>query len=324
VVGLGLGGYSFDPSVGYDGSPQCWGFDPCRKYVEKALNQWLDLGGIRLDLANSYHNDWVVGDVLRERKTNISELFLLEKVGPSFPLGYQDSLNQWETMKSQLGVEQVDLLLIHWPFWNPSQGNVSSNDTLPIDPVCQNEKPKFDSRECAINTWRALLKIFHDGGARSVGVSNYNISRLEDIKNAGLPMPSVNQIPYHIYRSSSHAALLKYCEDNDILVVAYSPFGVSDWWHPPKGFPYILEHPVVTKMALKYGKTPSQVILRWLWHLGIPTNPRSQNKEHMIQNLESYDFDLDAADVNQLSSLQQITCAYEPSFYECAPAIEGN
>jgi alcohol dehydrogenase (NADP+) len=159
------------------------------------------------------------------------------------------------------------------------------------------------------------------GGARAIGVSNYNISHIKDIIDAGLPLPAYNQIPFNIYTSSDQMQILNFCNQHGILVGGYSPFGVPDrrsYPSPPLPSGYILQNPDVLAIAANHNATPSQIILAWHSALSIPTQSRSQNAIHMAENLSVWpNITLSAAEVKILSSQQQDTCTIDPHWYEC-------
>ncbi len=111
----------------------------------------------------------------------------------------------------------MDTVLIHW----------LTSSAASSDPACTG--PAANATECRLQTWRALVTVFKSGAAKSIGVSNYDAVQLMEIEAAGLPLPAINQIPLHIYRSSSHAETIDYCMRKGIVVNSYSPFGVPDW-----------------------------------------------------------------------------------------------
>jgi len=111
-----------------------------------------------------------------------------------------------------------------------------------------------------------------------------------------------------------------YCKNHDILPIAYSPLGVPDWHKFPTSTgmsPTILEDPAVVRIASSYSKSPAQIILRWVLQSGLPTNPRSMNVAHMVENLNIFDFELTPKDMNDLNSLPEDTCTLDPDWYEC-------
>jgi diketogulonate reductase-like aldo/keto reductase len=127
------------------------------------------------------------------------ELFILSKTGPSNPLGYNDTLAQFATMQAELQTPYVDLLLMHWPWDSKSQGNVTNNKTSSTDPLCNHANSTYNEAGCRISTWRALVDIFNAGGAKAIGVSNFNVSHFEELRASGMPMPALTQNPFHLY-----------------------------------------------------------------------------------------------------------------------------
>jgi alcohol dehydrogenase (NADP+) len=331
-LGLGTGAYSDNAAVGYGGYPECWSTSAgCGGFAQTAVSTWLSVGGRRIDSANSYQNQDDVGTALATAITNgvvaRDELFILSKVGPSNPLGYNDTLAQFEGIKAALQTTYVDALLMHWPWDSKSQGNVTNNQTTSTDPLCNHANATYDEAGCRISTWRALVDIFNAGGARSIGVSNFNVSHLEEIKASGLPMPALTQNPFHLYRSATQMDIINYCLRNDIVFLGYSPFGVPDYKLYPTNttLPVAnqLNHPAVLAAAAAHGATPAQVLLAWSMQLGIPANPRSMNKQHMIDNLGALDaVTLTQAEMHALLAVPQDMCSFDATW--CASWCIGN
>jgi alcohol dehydrogenase (NADP+) len=174
-----------------------------------------------------------------------------------------------------------------------------------------------------------MVLLFNRGLVRSIGVSNYNITHLQEIIDAGLPLPSVNQVSFHpyIYRTG-RADLLAFCQKNRIQLVAYSPLGVPDVHqfpveHQSQGATgmarTLLEDPLITSLAKTYNCTPAQILLRWIYQLGIASNPRSMNETHMVENLAivSNTFTINDNDMTRIANLAQDTCNVDSDWYEC-------
>lgn len=196
---------------------------------------------------------------------------------------------------------------------------MSKHSVQSKDPFCNTTSPKFDRTQCRLSTWRALIKLFDEGEVRAIGVSNYNETHLQEIIDAGLPLPALTQNPFHLYRSISQESYITFCRTHNITFLGYSPLGVPDWHKfPPPMHANQLEHPLIVSLAKKYGASPAQVLLNWQLQLGIPVNPRSQNIEHMKENLSFNSFTLTAAEVNTLDGQPQDWCSVDP-VYECAP-----
>jgi 2,5-diketo-D-gluconate reductase A len=278
----------------------------------------MSLGGRRIDAANSYQDQGDVGRALAQSGVARSDIFLLSKVGPSLPLGYNDTLQQFSAILKEMNVSYVDSLLIHWPWNSASKGNVTNNATQSSDPFCNTTAlATYDEKQCRLSTWRAMLDIYASGGALSIGVSNYNVSHFEEIKDAGLPLPAITQSPFNIYLSGAQLDVMSYCWRNGIVFLGYSPFGVPDYKKfPTPALPAAsqLQDPVVLQIAAAKGVTPAQVILAWQWALGIPTNPRSMSAQHMADNLAAYSVVLNQTEVHLLSTRPQDLCAFDSNW----------
>jgi len=154
--------------------------------------------------------------------------------------------------------------------------------------------------------------------------SNYNVSHMEEIRLAGLPLPAITQSPFNIYLSGAQLDIMSYCWRHGIVFLGYSPLGVPDYKAYPTTGPGALpaanqlQDPVVQAVAAAHGATPAQVILAWHWALGVPTNPRSMSPQHMRDNLEAYSLVLNQTEVHMLSTRPQDLCSTDASWYECA------
>ena len=300
AIGIGTGAYRYCQNVGYGGYPEC--FDEsagCGEYTERSVVSWLSMGGWRLDCANSYGNSRAVGRAMKASGVARKDIFITEKVGPppSVALGYNDTLVQVTELLRDLQTDYIDLILMHEPVQAIPQSS---------DPYCNQGSPMYSERDCRLSTWRALLKVFKDGKALSVGVSNWNITHLQEVKDAGLPMPAVNQCPFNYYHSSAQQALREYCEANGVLFHGYAPLGAPDVFTYPfqgTGMAYIqLQDPTVLKIAAAHGVSAAQVLIHWQYRLGLPINVRSQNVEHMKENLAAYSFTLSDDEIRTLNS----------------------
>lgn len=218
-IGLGTGGYS-SVNVAYGSYPECWNqYTGCGSYVQEAVSQWLTAGGRRLDAANSYNNQQAVGTAMRASNVSRRDMFLLQKTGSGNAMGYNDTLQQMDDILQQMEIDYVDLLLNHWP----------TSTAASTDPVCQYGSSTYNAPQCRLHTWKAYVVLFNQKKALSIGVSNYDASQLQEIVDAGLPLPSVNQIPYHLYNAVGQQDTLAWCKKHNVVVLAYSPFGVPDW-----------------------------------------------------------------------------------------------
>lgn len=135
-------------------------------------------------------------------------------------MGYEDTLSQYANILQQMNTPYTDIVLNHWP---------TSTASPTVDPACDPQKPTYNEKQCRLNTWRAYVDIFNNGTALSIGVANYNSSHIQEIIDAGMPLPAVNQIPIHLYTYAAQKDTIAFCQKLNITVLAYSPFGIPDW-----------------------------------------------------------------------------------------------
>ena len=230
----------------------------------RAVNTAVGLGYRHFDTAENYRNEKGVGEGLRRSGLDRSQAFITTKFNKEWH-SFDGVRRAVEASTQRLGTEYVDLLLIHWP------------------------NPDLDRY---VEAFRGMRAVQDDGLVRAVGVSNFKPAHLQKLADAGL-VPEVNQIQLDPYRPrrdvrEANAGL-------GILTEAWSPLG--------KGT-RLLEEPLLLALAAKYGKTPAQVVLRWDIQSGIVAIPKSANPQRMAQNLNIFDFELDARDLSSLDSLE--------------------
>lgn len=189
----------------------------CGPYTVQATTSWLNAGGLRIDAADSYDTQTSVGIAMGASSVPREDIFVLQKTGSWNPMGYQDTLSQFANILQQMNTTYVDLLLNHWP---------TSTASPTVDPTCDPAKPTYNEKACRLNTWRAYVEIFGNGTSKAIGVANYNSSHLQEIIDAGMPLPAVNQIPIHLYTYAAQKPTIDWCKAHNITVLAYSPFGV--------------------------------------------------------------------------------------------------
>eukprot|EP00118_Oscarella_pearsei_P004901 m.21766 g.21766 ORF g.21766 m.21766 type:complete len:336 (+) comp28216_c0_seq1:1120-2127(+) len=281
AVGLGTAGYIAVP----ERKAELWN----DSVAEKAVTEWLKAGGRRIDTAIDYNDQKGIGKAIREQSIPRSDIFIVSKVGGG-PLGYNETLNQFQTILSQLNTTYVDLLLIHWPVPMPSTSS---------DPSCQQGA---QARDCRQSSWKAMERIFTLGSALAIGVSNFEKSHLQDIVDMHGLLPAVNQVEYHPYWHEDD--LVAFCRELDIAFNTYSPLGTPDWAPDHRGWnSSILELPVIKRIAESHRKSPAQIVLRWAWEKGLLLNPRSWNSSHMTENLSIFDFELNKDDIQQIENI---------------------
>ena len=282
VIGIGTGGYAPNSTFPHG---EYWN----DSVAEKAVGEWLKLGGRRIDGSFSYHDQVGIGKAIRGSGIPRDQIFITSKVGPSAPLGYNDTLHQMEQVLSSLNVSYVDLLLIHWPYDFRHQSS---------DPLCRGNTPA----ECRQSTWRAMQLIFQQKKARAIGVANFEAKHLQDILDMGELIPAVDQCEFHPY--FHELDLVEICKNHNITFNGYSPLGTPDWgpWsrHWNSSIPNL---PVVKSIAHAHNKKPAQVVLRYSLQHGALVNPRSWNSKHMAENLDVFDFSLTEEEMRTLDNV---------------------
>jgi methylglyoxal/glyoxal reductase len=204
-----------------------------------------------------------VGRALRESGIRRDDVFITTKVWNSHQ-GYDSTLKACEGSLGRLGLSFVDLYLIHWPV----QG--------------------FGDE-----TWRAMIKLLHQGKARAIGVSNYSIRELNELLHKSDIVPAVNQVEFHPFLYQEE--LLGFCKNNKIQLEAYSPLTRGKR----------LNHPNILELAKKYDKTPAQVLIRWSLQHDIIVIPKSIHEARIKENSQVFDFQLEPKDMKLLDSLNE-------------------
>ncbi|MGX1974461.1 aldo/keto reductase [Streptomyces kronopolitis] len=246
------------PQLGYG----VWQIEDDQAFT--AVGQALDAGYRSIDTAAIYGNEEGTGKALAASGLPREELFVTTKLWNG-DQGYDATLKAFDTSLTKLGLEYVDLYLIHWP--------------LP-------------SRDTYVDTYKALEKIQADGRARAIGVSNFLPGHLERLLGETSVVPAVNQIELHpqFQQAESRAFHARH----GIATEAWSPLGQG------KG---LLEHAALAELAAKHGKTPAQVVLRWHLQLGNVVIPKSVTPSRIAENIDVFDFSPDDADLATLAAL---------------------
>ena len=233
------------------------------KETRKAVAYALEIGYRLFDTAKLYGNERDLGAAVRENGIPREEIFVTTKLWNN-DHGYESALRAFEKSRRELGLDYVDLYLIHWPV-----------------PGLRQE------------SWKALQKIRDQGLARSVGVSNYTIRHLEELLPSTAIPPAVNQVEFHPFLYQR--PLLEFSESKRIQLEAYSPL--------TRG--HRLDHPVITQVVAKYGRTPAQVLIRWSLQHGLVVIPKSIRPDRIRENAGVFDFELKREDMARLDSLDE-------------------
>lgn len=200
-----------------------------------------------------------------------------------------------ESLK-KLKLDYVDLYLIHWPMAYAEDGDPIS----PIDP--QTEKIRYTNTHYS-ETWLGMEDVKDAGLARSIGLSNFNHEMIATILMMPCKhRPSVNQVECHPYLSQQK--LLDYCKQNHIVLNAHCPLGSPGSCAKP-GQPAILKDPIVAEIAIKYNKSPAQILIRFLIQRNISAVPKSINPVRIKQNIDVFDFRISDSDMNRLLDLDR-------------------
>lgn len=259
--------------------------------AEGAIMSAIAAGYRHIDTASGYRNEESVGAGIRNgleaEGLSRTELFVTAKLWPGNPAwgdapktGTQ-TIVECNASLSRLGLDYVDLYLIHAPYGG----------------------------DMRLEQWRALLELQASGKVRSVGVSNFNESHLDEIAAAGLPMPDANQIELHPW--SQKPGLLAHMAKHDIAPIAYSSLVPLSTWRTEPGQDSAktdemkADNTAFKDMAEKYGVSEAQLLLRWGVQNGYAVLPKSLNPERMRQNLDLFTFTIDDADMAQMATMDR-------------------
>ncbi|WHU48482.1 aldo/keto reductase [Gordonia sp. L191] len=232
--------------------------------VEATLSA-LEVGYRHIDTAQMYGNEAEVGEAVRKSGIPRDEVFITTKLNNSFH-AFDDALEATDKSLERLGVEHVDLYLIHWPL--PEVGDF-------------------------VETWKAMEKIYADGKARAIGVSNFQKHHLERLFAETEVVPAANQIEVHPYLTQN--PLRAFDSEHNIATEAWSPIAQGD----------VLDDPVLKKIAEEKGRTVAQVVLRWHIQRGDIVFPKSVTRSRVEENFALFDFDLSAEDMAAVDGLNK-------------------
>lgn len=232
----------------------------------EAVSRALAAGYRHIDTAAMYQNEQGVGRAIAGSGIPREELFITTKLNNDAH-GYAAAQRAFEQSRTKLGLEYVDLYLIHWP---------------------QPAKDRF------VETWTALEKLQADGSARAIGVSNFHPQHLQRLLDETGTVPAINQIELHPYLVQEQ--LRAFNAAHGIATEAWSPIARGG---------ALLSDPVVTAVAEKYGKTPAQVVIRWHLQLGNVVIPKSVTPARITENLDVFDFEIAPDDVAAISGLNR-------------------
>lgn len=248
------------PLLGF-GTYQIANGGSCLRAVARAL----ELGYRHIDTAAFYGNEQDVGRAIRQSGIDRGRIFVTTKLWNS-DQGYSSALKAFERSLNRLGLDYVDLYLIHWP--EPGK---------------------------RMESWRALEEIRRSGRCRSIGVSNYTVAHLDELLREAQVVPANNQVEFSPFLYQR--GLLEYCQAKAITITAYCPL--------VHGEKHALEQRSVLAIARRHGKTGAQVLLRWALQHAVAAIPKSARAQRIEENAALYDFELDAVEMAQLDALDE-------------------
>ena len=248
-----------------------------------AVREAIAVGYTHIDTAALYANECSVGEGVRQSGRPRGELFITSKVWNT-ERGYDKTLRACEKSLKDLGMDYLDLYLIHWPA-NANQ---------------------FGDRADAINvdTWRAMERLVEEKVVRTIGLSNFYTSHMAPVLASANIAPAVDQIEYHpgLLQEDTIAA----CRENGILVEAWSPLGRGR----------LLDDPVIAGIAQKHGKSAAQVILRWVIQNDVLPLVKSVHTERIRENFDLFSFSLDSDEMAAIASLPEARFGSHPDTVE--------
>jgi 2,5-diketo-D-gluconate reductase A len=237
-----------------------------RQDTAKTVQTALEIGYRHIDTAQMYGNEVEVGEAIANSGLGRDELFVTTKCNnPNH--GYDDARSALDESLTKLGLDFVDLYLVHWP--------------LP-------------GKDLYVETWKGFEQAAKDGKARSIGVSNFQSHHLDRLAQETSTVPAVNQIEIHPHMQQQ--AMRDYDERHGIATEAWSPIGQG------KG---VLDEPVLGKIAAAHGKSAAQVTLRWHVQLGNIVFPKSVTTERIRENFEIFDFSLTDDEMSAIAGLEK-------------------
>ena len=228
-----------------------------------AVKWAIETGYRHIDTAAAYKNEASVGKAIKDSGIARKDIFVTTKLWNE-DQRQDNQLKAIDASLQQLGLDYVDLYLIHWPV-----------------------KGKF------VESWKKMEEIYKSGKAKAVGISNFNIHHIEDLLASTDLIPAVNQC--ECSPELTQTELVDYCQQKGILFEPWAPLG--------KGI--TLQDPKIVAMAEKYGRTPSQIVLRWGLQRGFANIPKSVNKSRIEENCKIFDFELNDADFRDLFTLNK-------------------
>ena len=271
------------PCIGF-GTYNPQGGDNC-----KIFQSAIEAGYRYFDTASLYGTERALGQAVRENGIDRKDLFIASKLWTD-EMGYEQTKQAFERTLNRLKMDYLDMYLIHWPK--------------------QSEEDEGWKERCA-DTWRAMEELYKQGKIKGLGLSNFLPHHMQVILDHCEIKPDVNQLELHPGYMQESA--VRFSKDNGVLAQAWSPLGRKR----------LMEHPLILKMAEKYGKAPAQICLRFLLQQDIMTLVKSVSPERMKGNLDIFDFEIEWEDMSLLLGMPQEAWSGEhPDFH--VPKVRSN
>jgi 2,5-diketo-D-gluconate reductase A len=231
----------------------------------EAVTEALRIGYRHIDTAQMYQNEKQVGQAIAQSGIDPTEIFVTSKLNNNRQ-SFDDALAAFDQTMADLGLEQLDLFLIHWPL-----------------PTVRDY----------VEAWRALERVYSEGRTRSIGLSNFQPNHIRKLRAESEVRPAINQIELHPYLTQDE--LRAFDADHGIVTEAWSPIAQG----------LVLKDPTINQLAEAHGRTPAQIVLRWHLQLGNVVFPKSSNPQRMKENFEIFDFELSDTDLGMISALNR-------------------
>jgi diketogulonate reductase-like aldo/keto reductase len=239
--------------------------------VISSVSEAIKCGYTHIDTASAYYNETGVGEAIRKCGIPREELFITTKLWNT-EQGYESTLDSFEQSMGRLGLDYLDLFLIHWP----------------VTYIFENEYPKRMK-----DTWRAFEELYRAKKVRAIGVSNFLIHHIETLMEDATILPMVNQLEIH--PGYNQKEIVKYCFGRGIVVESWSPLACGR----------IFEDSDMKKIVEKYEKSVAQVVLRWHLQNNLLPLPKSTKAERIAENINIFDFELEEKDVAFINDLPE-------------------
>lgn len=229
------------------------------------IKQALQAGYRHIDTASAYKNEIYIGQAIRESKISREEIFVTSKVWKD-SMGYENTIKSFNNSLQNLGLEYIDLFLIHWPRNNDEKLN--------------------------IDTWKALEDLYKQKKVRAIGLSNFLKHHLEIILNNCEIVPMVDQLEFH--PGLTRQETLNFCKEKNIVVEAWAPLGKGK----------MLQNEDLVRISNKYNKSVAQICIKWCLQNHVVPLPKTTNWNRMLENKDVFDFTISDEDMKFINNME--------------------